>query len=107
MLSNSFTTTATNPLTNRGLSSNVPGARRNLLASPESIYRDVADTSNNKSMSCPIKSGNREHQRRAGHTHAEQKRRYNIKNGFDQLRDLIPQLQHSNTKVNYFQQQYL
>lgn len=32
-------------------------------------------------------------QRRAGHIHAEQKRRYNIKNGFDTLHSLIPQLQ--------------
>lgn len=35
----------------------------------------------------------RDTQRRAGHIHAEQKRRYNIKNGFDTLHSLIPQLQ--------------
>ncbi|XP_055373958.1 carbohydrate-responsive element-binding protein [Condylostylus longicornis] len=40
-------------------------------------------------------------QRRAGHIHAEQKRRYNIKNGFDLLHSLIPQLQHnSNAKLS-------
>jgi MAX-like protein X len=42
----------------------------------------------------------RESQRRAGHIHAEQKRRYNIKNGFDMLHSLIPQLQQNpNAKV--------
>jgi MAX-like protein X len=42
----------------------------------------------------------RENQRRAGHIHAEQKRRYNIKNGFDMLHQLIPQLQQNpNAKV--------
>ncbi|XP_034182365.2 MLX interacting protein mondo isoform X2 [Osmia lignaria lignaria] len=40
-------------------------------------------------------------QRRVGHTHAEQKRRYNIKNGFDMLHSLIPQLsQNPNTKLS-------
>ena len=39
-------------------------------------------------------------QRRTGHIHAEQKRRYNIKNGFDTLHSLIPQLQQNpNAKV--------
>jgi MAX-like protein X len=39
--------------------------------------------------------------RRTGHIHAEQKRRYNIKNGFDMLHSLIPQLQHSpNAKLS-------
>lgn len=43
----------------------------------------------------------RESQRRAGHIHAEQKRRYNIKNGFDMLHQLIPQLQQNpNAKVS-------
>lgn len=41
-----------------------------------------------------------ESQRRSGHIHAEQKRRYNIKNGFDMLHSLIPQLQQNpNAKV--------
>lgn len=40
-------------------------------------------------------------QRRAGHIHAEQKRRYNIKNGFDMLHTLIPQLhQNPNAKIS-------
>ncbi|XP_018326914.1 carbohydrate-responsive element-binding protein [Agrilus planipennis] len=40
-------------------------------------------------------------QRRAGHIHAEQKRRYNIKNGFDMIHSLIPQLnQNPNTKLS-------
>lgn len=39
--------------------------------------------------------------RRVGHIHAEQKRRYNIKNGFDTLHSLIPQLsQNPNSKVS-------
>ncbi|XP_070492951.1 carbohydrate-responsive element-binding protein isoform X2 [Chironomus tepperi] len=39
--------------------------------------------------------------RRAGHIHAEQKRRYNIKNGFDMLHSLIPQLQQNpNAKLS-------
>lgn len=40
-------------------------------------------------------------QRRSGHIHAEQKRRYNIKNGFDMLHSLIPQLQQNpNAKLS-------
>lgn len=39
--------------------------------------------------------------RRAGHIHAEQKRRCNIKNGFDMLHSLIPQLhQNPNAKLS-------
>ncbi|GAB0086796.1 carbohydrate-responsive element-binding protein [Sergentomyia squamirostris] len=41
----------------------------------------------------PSKDNSKYPQRRAGHIHAEQKRRYNIKNGFDVLQSLIPQLQ--------------
>lgn len=38
--------------------------------------------------------------RRTGHIHAEQKRRYNIKNGFDMIHSLIPHLnQNPNAKV--------
>ncbi|XP_058815980.1 MLX-interacting protein isoform X2 [Topomyia yanbarensis] len=40
-------------------------------------------------------------QRRTGHIHAEQKRRYNIKSGFDMLHSLIPQLQQNpNAKLS-------
>lgn len=46
-------------------------------------------------------SPNRENSRRVGHIHAEQKRRYNIKNGFDMLHSLIPHLnQNPNAKVS-------
>ncbi|XP_017766999.1 PREDICTED: carbohydrate-responsive element-binding protein isoform X1 [Eufriesea mexicana] len=45
--------------------------------------------------------GQYKEQRRVGHIHAEQKRRYNIKNGFDTLHSLIPQLsQNPNTKMS-------
>ncbi|XP_011159268.2 MLX-interacting protein isoform X1 [Solenopsis invicta] len=45
--------------------------------------------------------GQYKEQRRVGHIHAEQKRRYNIKNGFDLLHSLIPQLsQNSNAKLS-------
>ncbi|XP_011635582.1 MLX-interacting protein isoform X2 [Pogonomyrmex barbatus] len=45
--------------------------------------------------------GQYKEQRRVGHIHAEQKRRYNIKNGFDTLHSLIPQLsQNSNAKLS-------
>ncbi|CAL7947675.1 unnamed protein product [Xylocopa violacea] len=45
--------------------------------------------------------GQYKEQRRVGHIHAEQKRRYNIKNGFDMLHNLIPQLsQNPNTKLS-------
>ncbi|XP_043489443.1 MLX-interacting protein-like isoform X2 [Polistes fuscatus] len=44
--------------------------------------------------------GQYKEQRRVGHIHAEQKRRYNIKNGFDMLHSLIPQLnQNPNAKL--------
>lgn len=56
------------------------------------------------SHSSSIGSPNREihrDMRRAGHIHAEQKRRYNIKNGFDMMHSLIPQLnQNPNAKLS-------
>ncbi|XP_011307395.1 carbohydrate-responsive element-binding protein isoform X2 [Fopius arisanus] len=64
-------------------------------------------------LGCPLSPGSRiyvkgeregggyKEQRRVGHIHAEQKRRYNIKNGFDMLHSLIPQLsQNPNTKLS-------
>lgn len=43
--------------------------------------------------------GHYKEHKRVGHIHAEQKRRYNIKNGFDMLQSLIPQLnQNPNAK---------
>lgn len=56
--------------------------------SPDSAYQDSHDISSPERKLHP-----RDSQRRAGHIHAEQKRRYNIKNGFDMLHSLIPQLQ--------------
>ncbi|KAJ8960785.1 hypothetical protein NQ318_020079 [Aromia moschata] len=51
-----------------------------------------------------IGSPNREasaRDRRVGHIHAEQKRRYNIKNGFDMIHSLIPHLnQNPNAKLS-------
>lgn len=53
-------------------------------------------------FSSPSTSANREGPgRRAGHIHAEQKRRYNIKNGFDMLHSLIPDLKNNpNAKLS-------
>lgn len=63
--------------------------------SPDSAYQDSHDISSPERKLHP-----RDSQRRAGHIHAEQKRRYNIKNGFDMLHSLIPQLQQNpNAKV--------
>lgn len=66
-----------------------------LNLSPESFHDQDSPLSPTQSLKYP-----RDNQRRAGHIHAEQKRRYNIKNGFDQLHDLIPQLQQNNAKVS-------
>jgi hypothetical protein len=63
--------------------------------SPESLIDSDSPVSPRSSG-----SGNNRDLRRSGHIHAEQKRRYNIKNGFDMLHSLIPQLQNSpNAKV--------
>lgn len=68
------------------------------VSSPELIEHDMP--------SSPTRSGcssryPRDSQRRVGHIHAEQKRRYNIKNGFDMLHSLIPQLQqNANAKLS-------
>lgn len=73
--------------------------------SPDSAFQDTHDLSSHspeRSMSIG-RFQPRENQRRAGHIHAEQKRRYNIKNGFDMLHSLIPQLQQNpNAKVREF-----
>lgn len=72
--------------------------------SPESSSFEVDSMSSSMS---PTRSSSsmmkypRDSQRRAGHIHAEQKRRYNIKNGFDMLHSLIPQLQQNpNAKLS-------
>lgn len=70
--------------------------------SPDSAFHDTHDLSSHSPERCMSlgKFQPRENQRRAGHIHAEQKRRYNIKNGFDMLHSLIPQLQQNpNAKV--------
>ncbi|XP_061398154.1 protein WBSCR14 homolog [Musca vetustissima] len=67
----------------------------NISLSPESFHDQDSPLSPTHSLKYP-----RDSQRRAGHIHAEQKRRYNIKNGFDQLHDLIPQLQQNNAKLS-------
>lgn len=73
--------------------------------SPDSAFQDSNDFSSSHSPERCLSLGKfqpRENQRRAGHIHAEQKRRYNIKNGFDMLHSLIPQLQQNpNSKVRF------
>ncbi|XP_039951716.1 carbohydrate-responsive element-binding protein isoform X2 [Bactrocera tryoni] len=67
-----------------------------LSLSPESFHDQDSPLSPTHSLKFP-----RDNQRRAGHIHAEQKRRYNIKNGFDLLHSLIPQLQQNpNAKLS-------
>lgn len=71
------------------------GCSTHLRLSPDSFHDQDSPLSPTQSLKYP-----RDSHRRAGHIHAEQKRRYNIKNGFDQLHDLIPQLQQNNAKVS-------
>lgn len=71
--------------------------------SPDSAFQDSQDAPSHSPERCMSlgKFQPRENQRRVGHIHAEQKRRYNIKNGFDMLHSLIPQLQQNpNAKVS-------
>lgn len=57
-------------------------------------------TSSQGSVGSPGGEGSSHRDRRAVHIHAEQKRRYNIKNGFDMIHSLIPHLnQNPNAKV--------
>lgn len=86
-------------------STNTSGLYQTPTLSPESAFHDSSHHEMSSSMSPErclslSKFHPRENQRRAGHIHAEQKRRYNIKNGFDMLHQLIPQLQQNpNAKV--------
>ncbi|XP_049821899.1 MLX-interacting protein isoform X2 [Aethina tumida] len=59
-------------------------------------------TSSQGSIGSPNRDTSQHHRdRRVGHIHAEQKRRYNIKNGFDMLHSLIPHLnQNPNSKLS-------
>ncbi|KAG5682669.1 hypothetical protein PVAND_012007 [Polypedilum vanderplanki] len=77
--------------------------------SPESTYHEGGNSQHETPSLSPERcisigkySSSRENNnRRAGHIHAEQKRRYNIKNGFDMLHSLIPQLQQNpNAKLS-------
>lgn len=69
------------------------------ISSPELIEHDLPSSPTR--AGCSSSRYPRDSQRRVGHIHAEQKRRYNIKNGFDMLHSLIPQLQHNvNAKLS-------
>lgn len=69
------------------------------LDSPESPNSSISIQNMIGSPCCDSTSPNRD--RRVGHIHAEQKRRYNIKNGFDMIHSLIPQLnQNPNAKLS-------
>lgn len=69
------------------------------ISSPELIEHDMPLSPTRPG--CSNSRFPRDTQRRVGHIHAEQKRRYNIKNGFDMLHSLIPQLQHNvNAKLS-------
>ncbi|XP_044750861.1 MLX-interacting protein isoform X2 [Coccinella septempunctata] len=58
-------------------------------------------TSSQGSIGSPIQDSGCRDQRRVGHIHAEQKRRYNIKNGFDVIHSLIPHLnQNPNARLS-------
>ncbi|KAH8321221.1 hypothetical protein KR059_003202 [Drosophila kikkawai] len=76
------------------------GSSSCLSLSPDSPFHESQDSPLSPSTSLN-KYQPRDTQRRAGHIHAEQKRRYNIKNGFDTLHALIPQLQQNpNAKLS-------
>lgn len=69
------------------------------ISSPELIEQDMPTSPTR--AGCSGGRYPRDSQRRVGHIHAEQKRRYNIKNGFDMLHSLIPQLQQNvNAKLS-------
>lgn len=89
--------TATNVSQNIfGQSSSQPPSQ---ISSPELIEHDMPSSPTRSG--CSSSRYPRDSQRRVGHIHAEQKRRYNIKNGFDMLHSLIPQLQHNvNAKLS-------
>ncbi|KAL9926367.1 uncharacterized protein LOC119640378 isoform X2 [Glossina fuscipes] len=71
------------------------GPQHHQSLSPESYLETESQLSPTHIVKYP-----RDSQRRAGHIHAEQKRRYNIKYSFDQLHDLIPQLQQNSAKLS-------
>ncbi|XP_023319397.1 carbohydrate-responsive element-binding protein [Trichogramma pretiosum] len=95
-----------NPNSPNDSSSNAPGA----VHSPQSLsLSPLHSPMNVGSPLSPSRNyvrgeserGQYREQRRVGHIHAEQKRRCNIKNGFDTLYNLIPQLNSNpNTKMS-------
>ena len=76
------------------------------LLSPNSPYDQDEPmsptlTNNNNTSTSSSNNNSKYTNRRVGHIHAEQKRRYNIKHGFELLHTLIPQLQqNANTKLS-------
>lgn len=71
------------------------------LHSPMSIGSPLSPTRGYMKGETKMGQSSRGEQKRVGHIHAEQKRRYNIKNGFDMLHSLIPQLsQNANAKLS-------
>lgn len=87
--------------TKQGPTSSSSGMYQTPTLSPDSAFQHEGNNHHEMSSSSMSperclslsKFHPRESQRRVGHIHAEQKRRYNIKNGFDMLHQLIPQLQ--------------
>ncbi|XP_044018471.1 GATA zinc finger domain-containing protein 14-like isoform X2 [Aphidius gifuensis] len=77
------------------------GLNTSPLNSPMNIDNPLSPNSNLFIKNDNNERGQYKEQRRVGHIHAEQKRRYNIKNGFDMLHNLIPQLnQNPNAKLS-------
>lgn len=85
-------------LLNTFSSSNSPVLEAQGINSPTSSQGSIG--SPNRSDTIGATSHQSVRDRRVGHIHAEQKRRYNIKNGFDMIHSLIPHLnQNPNAKV--------
>lgn len=93
-MSSAQSTTSENMLLNSYSSSNSP------IMDPlsQNIH---SPTSSQGSVGSPGGESTGHRDRRTGHLHAEQKRRYNIKNGFDMIHSLIPHLnQNPNAKLS-------
>lgn len=91
-------------ITQNMLTQLTPPQSSSQISSPEPIEQEMPSSPTRPGYSSNSSSGSRyprDSQRRVGHIHAEQKRRYNIKNGFDMLHSLIPQLQqNTNSKLS-------
>ncbi|KAJ8970870.1 hypothetical protein NQ314_000995 [Rhamnusium bicolor] len=78
-------------LLNTFSNSNSPDSKSQTIHSPTSSQGSIGSPNRETSH----------RDRRVGHIHAEQKRRYNIKNGFDMIHSLIPHLnQNPNAKLS-------